>query len=142
MFTVKILSVGKSKEIWLNTAIDEYEKRLSPYMNIDWTLVKDDQSLIKQVVKLPNYICLDPMGKSFTSIAFSTYLISELEKNGSRLNLIIGGADGISKQILDKSQGLISLSSMTFTHQMTRLILLEQLYRGIQIHLNTGYHKD
>ena len=141
MFTVKIISIGKTKEAWLNTALLEYEKRLSPHMKIEWVIVKDEKDLKKQVKKTPFYICLDPNGTMMDSLKFSMAILDLQEKSGNKLSIVIGGATGIEKSILSNSKKNISFSALTLTHQMIRLLLLEQLYRGVQIDLNTGYHK-
>lgn len=139
MFKVKISSVGKSKEPWLIAALSEYEKRLSRQMEIEWIFAKDDAGLIEKIT--PPWICLDPEGEQLGSVGFTKKVQHLFASHGSRLHFIIGGAEGIPKPILEKSAWVWSLSKLTFTHQMTRLILLEQLYRAMQIDLGTAYHK-
>jgi 23S rRNA (pseudouridine1915-N3)-methyltransferase len=137
MIKVKIFTIGKTKEPWLQEALEEYTKRLQPYMTIDWHLAKSDSQLSLLLEKEPSYICLDPSGRSFTSTAFSKWLY----KQGSRLIFAIGGAEGFSENIRANASFLLNLSSLTFTHQLTRLILLEQLYRAVEIEKGTSYHK-
>ena len=140
MFKIKIVSTGKSKENWLISALAEYEKRLSKDFIISWHLYKNDQKMLEAIDKLKAFVCLDPEGKAFTSEEFSTFLFRELE-NSHDINFIIGGDMGLSKAVLDMASSCLSLSSMTFTHQMTRLILLEQIYRADQIRTGSKYHK-
>jgi len=141
MYKVKIFSVGKTKERWLEEAIDLYIKRLKGKMTIEWLFAKDDAALLSQLNKERHFILLDENGKQHTSRQFSSMVIDELEKNGSRLNLVIGGAEGLPPSLKEKGN-LISLSKLTFTHQIARLTLVEQLYRALQIEQNTPYHKD
>jgi 23S rRNA (pseudouridine1915-N3)-methyltransferase len=137
MYKLKIFSIGKTKEAWLKEAIEEYSKRLEPILSIQWILAKDDPQLLALLAKESSYIALDPKGKMFTSEEFSTWML----KQESRLNLVIGGAEGLPPQIADQAQAKISLSKLTFTHQLTRLILVEQIYRAFEIDKGSQYHK-
>ncbi len=141
MYKIKIITIGKIKEPWLSDAIQEYTNRLKTSMTIEWVLVKDDEKLQQIVEKEASYLCLDPSGSLYTSEAFSTFLLEKLETHGSRLTFIIGGSDGIPKELKAKATHLISLSPMTFTHQCTRLILIEQIYRALEIAKGSAYHK-
>ncbi|PIS01694.1 MAG: 50S rRNA methyltransferase [Chlamydiae bacterium CG10_big_fil_rev_8_21_14_0_10_35_9] len=141
MLKVKIISIGKNKEKWLIEAINEYEKRLSSAIQFEWIFLKNNLSLSDYTEKMP-FIALDPMGKEFESISFSKQIFKMFEENHSRLNFVIGSSDGIPKEILKKSFFKISLSKLTFTHQITRLILIEQIYRAYQIqHGSKSYQK-
>lgn len=130
---IKIFSPGKTKEPWLQRALAEYEKRLTGAVAIEW----DQQNLPMK----GHFICLDPNGIQSTSPDFSGFLHREFEKQGSRLTFVIGGPTGLPLNILKKASHSISLSKMTFTHQHTRLLLLEQIYRAFQIRKGTYYHK-
>lgn len=140
MIKIKILSVGKTKEKWLNDACDEYLKRLSPSIQIESSWAKDDAQLIEWSQKEPSYISLDPKGRLFTSEELALFLNQEWEKRGARLTFIIGGAEGLPSEIRQKGH-LISLSPLTFTHQITRLVLIEQIYRTTEICKGSPYHK-
>jgi 23S rRNA (pseudouridine1915-N3)-methyltransferase len=140
MLKLKILSVGKTKEKWLEDACDEYLKRLKPIVQIDFLWAKDTSQLIEWVKKEQSYICLDPAGRLMDSVELSHFFMSQWEKGGSRLTLIIGGAEGLPKEIKQNAT-LISLSPLTFTHQITRLVLIEQIYRATEIDKGTQYHK-
>jgi 23S rRNA (pseudouridine1915-N3)-methyltransferase len=140
MHKIKIASVGKNKETWLEEACAEYIKRLQGAALIECIWVKTDEQLIAQAEKDQALICLDPNGVKLDSEGFASLLMQQLEEGGSRLTLIIGGAEGLPPP-LKKTAKLISLSPMTFTHQITRLILIEQIYRAFEIHKGSRYHK-
>ena len=140
MLKLKIISVGKTKETWLNDAIDEYKKRLSPVLQIEFILAKNDANLIELLKNESQFVCLDSTGDMFTSEQFSKFVQDQFISNGSRLTLVIGGPEGLPNEIKKKSP-LISLSLMTMTHQMVRLILLEQIYRAFEIAKGSKYHK-
>jgi 23S rRNA (pseudouridine1915-N3)-methyltransferase len=141
MIKIRVLTVGKVKESWLDEALEEYTQRLKPVLSLEWILLKTDEQLSQNIQKEPHYICLDPQGKAFSSEQFSKYLLKEIEQQGARLSFVIGGAEGLNPVIKKKAGGLISLSPLTFTHQLTRLILLEQLYRAFEIEKGSPYHK-
>lgn len=135
MFKVKVLTIGRCKETWLAEAIHEYEKRLQGKLSIEWLLAKDNTQLIEWAT-IP-YIALDPKGELLTSEAWSEKIV----KIGLRLTFVIGGAEGLPPQILKNATAKWSLSRLTFTHQITRLILIEQLYRAMEIERGSQYHK-
>jgi len=138
MIKIKVLTIGKTKEKWLNDAIKLYEKRVSHSLVFNWDLVKDTNQLLMHAEKLTNYICLDPKGLSLTSIDFCEKLFSPPQ---SRISFIIGGDMGIPNKIVERASMVLSLSPLTFTHQITRLILIEQLYRSLEIQKGSKYHK-
>lgn len=140
MYKLRILSVGKTKEDWLEIAIAEYLKRLQSSTVIEFVFVKNDEQLEALVEKEEAVVCLDSTGQMMTSEKFSSFLIKQLETNGSRLAFVIGGAEGLPPN-LKKKYPLISFSPMTFTHQIIRLILVEQIYRAIEIDKGSRYHK-
>lgn len=141
MLKIKVYSIGKTKESWLQDALDEYEKRLKASLSFEWILAKNDEHLKQFLEKEENFICLDPQGRQFTSEEFSSFLTQAFCNNHSRLVFVIGGAEGIPQAMKLKSKALISLSKMTFTHQITRLILAEQVYRALEIAKGSAYHK-
>lgn len=140
MLKIKILSVGKTKESWLQEAWDEYCKRLKTTAQIETLWAKDDKHLELLAEKEDRLILLDPQGKMHTSESFSKFLWEEIEKGGAKTTFLIGGAEGIPQALKDKNES-ISLSRLTFTHQMTRLILIEQIYRALEIAKGSKYHK-
>lgn len=140
MHKLRILSIGKTKETWLEEALDEYIKRLSKTLSIEFIWAKNDEQLLLLASKEPTLICLDAAGKMMDSENFSTFIIKKFEEGGSRLAIAIGGAEGLPAS-LKQHATLISLSPMTFTHQLVRLILVEQIYRAFEIDRGSRYHK-
>lgn len=156
---IKIYAIGKIKDFY-KTGVDEYLKRISPYSKIEVIELKDEpisdnpsQNEIAKakdiegdrVIKLlkPNeyLIGLDLDKKELDSVAFSEYLMKKLESNGSNISFVIGGSYGLSDALKKRVNDSLSLSKLTFLHQMTRLILLEQIYRAFKIINNETYHK-
>lgn len=150
-----IVCAGKIKEAWLADAIREYKKRLQKYCALDIIEVQDspdtlprDVALDKEgkamlsKIKASAYVFVSDLhGKECSSEEWSEKLIRGFEKGGSEVVIVIGGSWGLSPELIARADERICLSQMTFTHQMTRLILLEQSYRGFKIHNNEKYHK-
>tara|TARA_R110002126_G_scaffold291243_1_gene451287 strand:+ start:22842 stop:23315 length:474 start_codon:yes stop_codon:yes gene_type:complete len=155
---IKLLAIGKTDNKNLNQLIDEYQNRLKHYIKFELEIIPDiknakNLSEIKQkekegdliLSKLQNtdvLVLLDDKGKHFTSIEFSTYLQKKMNAGLKQLVLVIGGPYGFSDAVYKKAQGKISLSKMTFSHQMIRLFIVEQLYRGFTILKNEPYHHE
>ncbi len=139
MLKLKIIAVGKVKDQNLASAISEFQKRIRPFAELTITELKDE-GLAREAPKLEahlgqNTYVLDEAGKMHSSVEFAA-LIKGAEKE---LTFIIGGPEGISSEIKKKSH-LISLSKMTFTHEMARLFLIEQIYRACMINNNRSYY--
>ena len=141
MYKLTILTVGKAKEAWLQIRLEEYTMRFKGAIEIHWRLAKDEKTLNLWLIEEPYFIALDPKGKLLDSVTFASFFFKELEHHGCRLTLAIGGAEGFSQEVKSKASHLISFSLLTFTHQLTRLILLEQLYRALEIRRGSPYHK-
>lgn len=144
MHTVIIASVGKNKEEWLEIAWSEYTARLKTRLKVKTSWLKDTKELEHFLIKHPQALLLDSQGTMPTSEQFHGLLFSHALKNKGRIEIVIGPDMGFDKTLRAKanSQGLlISLSRMTLTHQMCRLLLIEQIYRAIQIELGSPYHK-
>jgi 23S rRNA (pseudouridine1915-N3)-methyltransferase len=141
MIKIKVYSVGKNKEDWLQDALNLYEARLKSSLSFEWILTKNDEQMKQFLEKEANFICLDPYGKQYSSEEFSAFLIKSIQEAHSRLCFVIGGAEGICSTLKDKAKNLLSLSRLTFTHQMTRLILAEQIYRALEMERGSSYHK-
>lgn len=147
---IKIRIVGRKNggEKWLDQSYSTYETRLKP-TNLEVTTHwhKNDDDLLKNIQadtsKNHKVILLDPLGKMCTSEVFSDKMYDWLEVGGSRLTFCIGGAEGLPKELRDeaKKSDLLSLSSLTFTHQFARILLMEQIYRASEIRRGSGYHK-
>ncbi len=140
MIKIRILAVGKTKEAWLEEALEEYLKRLKATFQIEFAFAKSDAQLLEWLQKEGKVVALDPAGKNFTSEQFSSFLFEQIEAGGSRLTFVIGGPEGLP-QNLRLSAFLLSLSPLTFTHQLARLVLVEQLYRAAEIAKGSPYHK-
>lgn len=137
MIKIRIVSVGKNKESWLEEALKEYGRRLERFAKLEWVWVEDDCALVKQISG--ETIALDPNGPQMSSEDFSNYLFKAVERGGSRLTFVIGGPEGLPPPL--KKLPLLGLSKMTFTHQIARLILAEQIFRAFEIERGTPYHK-
>jgi 23S rRNA (pseudouridine1915-N3)-methyltransferase len=140
MQKLRLLSIGKNKEAWLDGALDEYVKRLKGTLAIEFVWLKNDSQLIRFVKNEPHVVCLDASGLLMNSIEFSQFLLKKLEQGRAHLTVAIGGAEGLPP-VMKRQYPLISLSPLTFTHQLARLILMEQVYRAIAIDKGTPYHK-
>ena len=141
MYRIKIFSIGKTKETWLLDAISEYEKRLKAIMPIEWIFTKNNEQLRLLLDKEFFFVALVPSAKEVTSEQFANSLYLWLERFGCRLSFVIGGAEGIPEDLAEKAFQTLSLSKLTFTHQIARLILIEQIYRATEIHKGSEYHK-
>ncbi len=138
MFKIRVLSVGKTKESWLDEGIHEYVKRLQPTATFEFVWAKNDAHLIQLSVG-HLLICLDPAGAMMTSEQFASLLEAKLVQGGSRITFVIGGPEGLPPEL--KKDTLLSLSPMTTTHQIARLLILEQIYRAFEILKGSPYHK-
>jgi 23S rRNA (pseudouridine1915-N3)-methyltransferase len=145
---VNIRIVGRKNggEKWLESSYSTYETRLKP-TNLKVTTLwhKSDDDLVKAVQgdesKNHKVVVLDPLGKMCTSEKFSDDMYRWLEEGGSRLTFVIGGAEGLPEELRGGGRGMLSLSSLTFTHQFARILLMEQIYRASEIRRGSGYHK-
>lgn len=133
--------MGKPKEKWLQEAIAEYEKRLSSAIHLQWVYPSSEKQLLKLLSEEKSWIALDSRGQMMDSIKWSQELFAQIEKNGSRLAFVIGAAEGLPPKVLQMAQSRWSLSPLTFTHHQTCLILIEQIYRSVEIFKKTPYHK-
>ena len=150
---IKVICVGKLKEKYWTEAVNEYLKRLSKYTKIelielndskiDDSLIalKQEKDLILNKISDKDYIItLEIEGKSLTSTELAKK-IESLTIQYSNICFIIGGSNGIHEEIRKKSSLKLSFSSLTFPHQLFRVIFLEQLYRTYKINNNESYHK-
>lgn len=157
---IKIYCIGKIKEQYLRDGINEYVKRISPYSNLEIIEVMDSKvkdnpndfdikkakdeegSRVLKLLKNSDYLIgLDLNKKEFTSEEFASFIDKKLAEGGSTISFVIGGSYGLSDELKNRCNSSITLSKMTFLHQMTRLILLEQIYRAFKILNNETYHK-
>lgn len=144
---IKIVTIGKLKEKFLIDGVNEYLKRLKPFAKIEVceiaeckTVEEEGQKLLANVLRDSFLIVLDVAGEMLTSEKFAEK-IAELNLHGvSDITFIIGGAFGLSDEVKRSAAFRLSFSRMTFTHQMARLILVEQIYRAFKINRNEPYH--
>lgn len=137
---LKIFSIGRPKEQWIEEGVKEYSFRLKSFLKVDFVWLKDYRKLFSFLEKESRVICLDPSGKLMDSQRFSEEIFQHFQIGGARLAFVIGGAEGLPESFKSRYP-LISLSPLTFTHQMTRLILIEQIYRAFEISRGSSYHK-
>lgn len=143
---IKILCIGKIKEIFYQEAIKEYQKRLSKYHKViieelpDSNINDEAVKILKHLHPKDYIITLEIEGKSLNSLEFSKFIDKTLITN-SNIVFIIGGSTGLSDKIKQISNYKISFSKLTFPHQLFRVILLEQIYRSFKIINNESYHK-
>ncbi len=156
--TIKLLAIGKTDDKHLQSLIDAYSKRLSFYIRFEMEIIpdirnaknlseaqqkeKEGELLLSKVGNSDQLILLDDKGKTFTSVGFSEELQKRMNSGIKNLVYVIGGPYGFSDAVYDRANGKMSLSSMTFSHQMVRLFFIEQLYRGFTILKGEPYHHE
>ena len=154
--TIKLIAIGKTDNSHLQSLIDDYTKRLGFYIKFSIDIVpdiknvknlseeqqkqKEGEIILNKLSATDVLILLDENGKTFDSINFSEYLQKHMKAGIKQLVFVIGGPYGFSQDVYNKSNGKVSLSKMTFSHQMIRLFFIEQLYRGFTILKNEPYH--
>lgn len=137
MLKVQILQVGETKDAHLHALELEFEKRLRPYFDLETLTVKKLETKLKPDAFV---IALDERGKQLTSPEFAAQ-IQVLKDRGTPIQFVIGDFNGLTEEIRSKSQLTLALSKMTFTHEMVRVFLKEQLYRACMILAGKPYHK-
>ena len=130
---LSINAIGKIKKNWIKEGINQYKKRMPGIIINESKNFNIDKLCVNNII-----ICLTEEGKSYSSIELTSLLLNFKNK---KINFLIGDADGIPFDIKEKSHLLLSLSSLTFPHELARLILLEQIYRAISISNNSPYHR-
>lgn len=153
---IKLIAVGKTDNKNLQLFMDDYIKRLGFYVSFEFKIIpdiknskslselqqkqKEGELIIKQLESGDALFLLDENGKTYSSIGFSEFLNKKMSSGLKTLVFVIGGPYGFSDDIYQRATGKISLSQMTFSHQMVRLFFLEQLYRAFTILKNEPYH--
>lgn len=140
MLKVQILQIGETKDVTLRALEAEYEKRLRPYLDLETRTVKITEALTKALNPDAFIIALDERGKHFTSEEFA-HQIGALKDRGRSIQFVIGDFAGLPPAIRDRANETLALSKMTFTHEMVRVFLKEQLYRACMILAGKPYHK-
>lgn len=156
LLRIRIIAVGKNKNRWVDEGCAHFEKLLSRFADISWRIVlppkeapfltpaeirkKEGQLLQKEFAK-GVHVALADKGRKTDTPAFAKTIETFQVTGRGTVNFIIGGPHGLDDAVLDKADYVLSLSSLTFSHQLVRLILLEQLYRAFSILHGTDYHK-
>ena len=153
---IRLIAIGKTDNKDLQSLINEYTKRLSFYVKFELEIIpdiknvknlseaqqkeKEGELILAKIGPTDQLILLDENGKTFSSVGFSDYLQKKMNAGIKTLVFVIGGPYGFSETVYQKAQGKVSLSEMTFSHQMVRLFVIEQIYRGFTILQNEPYH--
>ena len=153
---IVFLVIGKTDESYLDTGILKYIKRLEHYVPFEMKIIPDIKNrktlteeqqkkaegelILSNVNTGDDLVLLDENGKTFSSVAFSQWIEKQMNIGSKRMVFVVGGPYGFSKEVYAKAKFKISLSEMTFSHQMIRLIFVEQLYRAFTIVKGEPYH--
>ena len=153
---IKLLVIGKTDNSALKELIDVYVNRLKHYVKFEIDVIPDIKNskhlseqlqkekegdiILKKINAIDQLILLDERGKDYTSVEFSNFLQKKMNSGTKQLVFVIGGPYGFSDSVYKKASGKVSLSKMTFSHQMIRLFVVEQIYRGFTILRNEPYH--
>lgn len=153
---IKLIAIGKTDDKQLLQLIEQYQKRLKHYIKFELDIIPDIKNvknlsekqqkekegdlILKKLSPTDVLVLLDENGKQFSSVEFSNYLQKKMNAGIKQLVFVIGGPYGFSETVYQKAQGKVSLSKMTFSHQMIRLFVVEQIYRGFTILKNEPYH--
>ena len=155
---IKLLQIGKTNEQYLLQGIEEYCNRIKTYIpfeietipylrnsnsfSTDLVKQKEGELILQKLKKEDVLILLDENGKTYSSVGFSNFLQNQMNSSAKQLIFLIGGAYGFSEEVYKRANGKVSLSLMTFSHQIIRLIFTEQLYRGLTIIHHHPYHHE
>ena len=155
---ITLLTVGKTNELSFKNAISDYQKRLKFYIPFEIEEIpelknnknipeevqkqKEGELILKHLMEGDEVILLDDKGDAYTSTRFANYLEKKMIAGNKRLIFVVGGPYGFSKDVYRRANGKVSLSPMTFSHQMVRLVFTEQLYRAMTILRGEGYHHE
>lgn len=155
---ITLLAIGKTEDSYLKEGIEKYLNRLKHYIPFYFTIIpdikntrnlsesqqkaKEAELILKQISNTDIVILLDERGKKYSSVAFSNYLNKQMIGSVQHIVFLIGGPYGFDGKIYDRANVMISLSEMTFSHQMVRLFFIEQLYRAFSILKGEPYHHE
>jgi 23S rRNA (pseudouridine1915-N3)-methyltransferase len=153
---IKLVLIGKTDSEYIQQGISEYEKRIRHYIPYESIVIpaiknvagysqteikiRESEQLMKNITVSDFLVLLDEKGRELSSVEFSGFLSQRFSSGIKSIVFIVGGAFGVSETIKKKANFILSLSQMTFSHQMVRLFFLEQLYRGLTILNNESYH--
>lgn len=155
---IKLIAIGKTDHPAIQRLLEEYSARLGFYVRFDLDIIpdlkntkalsekvqkeKEGELVLKKIQTSDELILLDERGKSFSSVEFSEFLQKKMNSGLRQLVFVIGGPYGFSEALYSRSNGKISISKMTFSHQMIRPFFVEQLYRAFTILKNEPYHHE
>ena len=155
---ITLLTVGKTDKDWVKQGMDIYVSRLKHYipfsvveipelknvsaMTKDQIKAKEGELILKQVKPADDLILLDERGKEYTSVELAKVIQDKISYTGKDMVYVIGGAYGFSDAVYQRANSKISLSRMTFSHQMVRAIFVEQIYRAFTIMKGEPYHHE
>ena len=155
---IKLIVLGKTNAKYLLEGEKEYEIRLKHYTKFEEIIIpdikqtgkwsenelkkKEGQMVLAKLENSDHVILLDDKGKSYSSVEFANFLQQKMNRSLKSLVFVVGGAFGFSDEVYQRANGKLSLSKMTFSHQMVRLIFKEQLYRGFSILRGEKYHHE
>lgn len=155
---IKLIVVGKNEQKYLKEALDIYIKRLTHYINFEIVVLpdvknaknmsvselkdKEAELILKHSAKADKVVLLDEKGKEYSSVEFSKYIEKQMNASLKTLAFVVGGAFGFSDKVYSQANEKLSISKMTFSHQMIRLLFVEQLYRAFTIIKGEPYHNE
>lgn len=155
---ILLLVIGKTDAAYIRAGIEEYEKRLTRYVPYEMKILpdvknaknmsealqkeKEGEMLLGEFLGTDFVVLLDENGKQYTSVGFSEFLSQKMLNATKRLVFVVGGPYGFSENVYKRANDKISLSKMTFSHQMVRMIFAEQLYRAMTIMRGEPYHHE
>ncbi len=153
---IELIFLGKTKENYLAAGIEDFRGRLNRFARVNIKVLKDvkpagkpdakikgeeGESLLSHLHKRTLLIALDPGGREVNSEGFAKHIGGWRDSGRDHITFVLGGSLGLGGAVLDRADLVLSLSKLTFTHEMARLIIMEQLYRAFNILAGTGYHK-
>ncbi len=155
---IKLVLIGKTDSDFLKQGIEEYTKRLKHYLNFNMVIIpdiknvknlseiqqkqKEGELLINQIGTGDFVVLLDEKGKEYSSVEFSKFIEKQMISGLRNLTFMVGGPYGFSDEVYKKANSKLALSRMTFSHQMVRMIFVEQLYRAMTIIKGEPYHHN
>ncbi|MFW6043123.1 MAG: 23S rRNA (pseudouridine(1915)-N(3))-methyltransferase RlmH [Marinilabiliaceae bacterium] len=155
---IRLIMTGKTSDKWLKEGIEQYFGRISRYLPFDVKVIPDiknagkmsaeavkqqeGEAILRSVDNSDRMVLLDENGKMLSSREFAGFIEKQMISGCRHLVFVIGGAWGVSEEVVRRADQKISLSPMTFSHQMVRLVFAEQLYRAMSIINNEPYHHD
>lgn len=156
--TIDLILIGKTDSEEIASLVSDYSKRINRFVKFSVTILPDVRSsrklpenvqrqsegdmILRQLSPQDTVILLDEKGSEMRSVEFASWIGGKLAGTGRRLCFVVGGPYGFSKEVYERADGMVSLSRMTFSHQIIRAIFAEQLYRALSIINHTPYHHE